>query len=136
VTKKRRRPPPAPLLLELLCRQIAREADLFPATGYFFPIRDTPGFAAMIAQETEAARCEAGTNFDPNRDLSPLAEVRKRIYLGEGRPDKCLCQMTDETYGYHPKSVACARCRDCVGCVGCYNCSGLRNAVGLRDVHA
>lgn len=38
--------------------------------------------------------------------------------------------------------VACRRCRAfsqceaCVGCVGCHNCSGLRNAVGLRDVRA
>ena len=32
--------------------------------------------------------------------------------------------------------LACARCTDCVGCVGCYNCSGLRNAVGVRNVHA
>ena len=32
--------------------------------------------------------------------------------------------------------LGCARCRDCVGCIGCYNCAGLRNAVGLRDVHA
>ena len=31
--------------------------------------------------------------------------------------------------------VACSQCEDCVGCVGCHNCSGLRNAVGLRDVH-
>ena len=31
--------------------------------------------------------------------------------------------------------LGCAGCTNCVGCVGCYNCSGLRFAVGLRDVH-
>ena len=96
----------APQLKQL----VPSKRNLEKALAAYAAMTDTPGFAAMISRETEAARCEAGTNFDPNRDLSPMAEARKRIYLGEGRPDKCVCQMTEETYGYHPKSVACARC--------------------------
>ena len=96
----------APALTQL----IPSKRNLKKALASYAEMTDTPAFAATIYRETEAARREAGADFDPNRDLSPLAETRKRIYLGEGRPDKCMAQMLTETYGYHPKSVTCARC--------------------------
>lgn len=89
---------------------IPSKRNLKKAVADFSTMGDTPVYAAVIYQETEAARRQAGTDFDVNRDLTAMAEARKRIYLGEGRPDKCIAQMLTETYGYHPKSVVCARC--------------------------
>ena len=36
---------PAPLALELLCRQLAQA---LPADGYYAPVKDTPGFASVL----------------------------------------------------------------------------------------
>ena len=71
---------------------------------------DTPFFAATIRQEIENNRLATGAVIDANRDLIPMAENLKRRYLGEGRPEKCLDSIWDGTYGYHPQSLACARC--------------------------
>jgi len=96
----------APVLTQL----VPSKRHLIKALADYAAMTDTPGYEATIYRELEAARRQAGTDFDPNRDVSPMAEARKRIYLGEGRPDKCMAQMTTEAYGYHPKSTTCARC--------------------------
>jgi len=59
--------PVAPLALELLCRQLAQTC-----TGYFAPVRDTPGFAtALLATFTDLQ--EAGLTTLP----SPTAKHRE-----------------------------------------------------------
>ena len=62
---------PAPLALELLCRQLAQA---LPADGYYAPVKDTPGFAnALLATFTDLR--EAGlTNFP-----GPLAGAYKKF---------------------------------------------------------
>lgn len=95
---------------------IPSKRSLKKALADYAAMGDAPVYAATIYRETEAVRRQTGADFDVNRDVSAMAEARKRIYLGEGRPDKCIEQMLTETYGYHPKSVVCARCpvwRDC-----------------------
>jgi RecB family exonuclease len=58
------KPVAAPLGLELLCRQLARE--VIPADGYFAPVRDTPGFAtALLATFTDLK--EAGLATLPGK---------------------------------------------------------------------
>jgi len=70
----------------------------------------TPEFSKIIHSEIHEKREQEGETFDMNRDLSPLAENMKRIYLADSRPDMCMEQMETYTFGYHPKSVPCARC--------------------------
>jgi ATP-dependent helicase/DNAse subunit B len=36
--------------LELLCRRLARDVKLFPADGYFAPVRETVGFASALLE--------------------------------------------------------------------------------------
>ena len=73
-------------------------------------LMDTPFFSTIIHQGITKQRQDAGEIINCNRDLIPLAETRKKIHLGAGRPDKCMAEMQAQTYGYHPKSLACARC--------------------------
>jgi len=89
---------------------VPSKKNLVKALNDYAAMTDTPGFSSAIYRESEAIRRQAGTDCDPNRDLIAMAEERKRIYLGNGRPDRCLEQMATETYGYHPKSTVCARC--------------------------
>ena len=51
-----------------------------------------------------------GTVYDRARDISHQAEAIKRRHLADGRPDLCLTDMDEYTFGYHPKSLLCARC--------------------------
>jgi hypothetical protein len=97
----------APSLTQL----VPAKRSVQKALAAYAEMTDTPEYAARIARETEEARKAEGGGIDPNRDLIPLAEARKRIYLSEGRPDKCMAVMATETYGYHPKSAVCGRCR-------------------------
>jgi hypothetical protein len=79
-------------------------------------LRDTPYFDHRIHRELAHKRLHEGATFDPNRDLSPMAEALKRRYLTAGEPGRCMDQMfvnapyAHPTWGYHPKSLACIRC--------------------------
>ena len=48
--------------------------------------------------------------FDPNVDISPATEARKRTYLQHGNAAMCMDNTTTETWGYHPLSNVCAQC--------------------------
>jgi hypothetical protein len=79
-------------------------------------LRDTPFFNHRLHREEAHKRLHDGSIFNPNRDMSPMAEALKRRYLNAGEPERCVAEMfTNETHahptwGYHPKSVACVRC--------------------------
>lgn len=55
-------------------------------------------------------------SFDPNRDISQASENAKRRYLLHNDVQSCMSRISDETYGYHPRSVTCARCPAQVEC--------------------
>lgn len=93
-------------------------------------VTDTPAFEAVLSRGLEASRRAAGTDCNPNRDLIAMAEERKRIYLGEARPDKCMYNMLSETYGYHPRSTPCARCPVT------YQCAAQLQATVAFDIQA
>lgn len=82
----------------------------------FSTLRDTPYLAQRLHRDFAREKLHSGVGFDPNRDMSPMAENLKRRYLGMGEPERCMDQMfanspdTHPTWGYHPKSVACHRC--------------------------
>ena len=48
--------------------------------------------------------------LDPNKDLIPGAEQKKRGYIRNGATELCMLMIPAETYGYHPKSRWCQRC--------------------------
>ena len=93
---------------------------------------DTPFFAATIRQEIDARRRETGNVVDRNRDLIPMAEILKRRYLGESRPDKCLNEMWEQTFGYHPKSQVCGHCPLAARCAGELQASVTFDIMALR----
>lgn len=96
----------APVLTQMIPAEKSRERRL----ATYRAMTDTPFFSATIRQGIDAQRRAAGEIVDRNRDVIPMAENLKRRYLTEGRPDKCMGAMWEQTYGYHPKSLACARC--------------------------
>lgn len=55
-------------------------------------------------------------SFDPNRDISQASENAKRRYLFQNDTQSCMSRISDETFGYHPRSTACARCPAQVEC--------------------
>lgn len=64
-----------------------------------------------MREEATARRAQAGDVFDRNRDISPSVESLKRVYLAKDRPEQCMAAMEAETYGFHPRSLVCGRCR-------------------------
>jgi RecB family exonuclease len=64
----------SPLALELLCRQLARDTALFPPTGYFHPVANTPGFAsALLATFTDLKEAGLATLPAASTKLRELA---------------------------------------------------------------
>ena len=95
---------------ESLLKAQKREAE---SLRKYSLLRNTPQLTSLIFQEIDQKRVDAGLNWDPNRDLTPLAEVMKSRRLSEGRPDLCLDAMFAQeapTWGYHPKSKFCGQC--------------------------
>ena len=80
------------------------------AIARFNLLSDTPLLSESIRQGWQKKKEEEGNGYDCNRDITYAAEILKERYLLEGRPDKCLDQMFEVTYGYHPKSKNCMRC--------------------------
>lgn len=107
------------------------------ALAAYNALRGTPQLTERVFRELEIKRAHAGQSYDPNRDLSHIAEAVKRRYLAEGNPDKCLSDMfanrpdTVPTWGYHPKSLSCVRCPLAQQCV-----AQLRAAVSSFDIVA
>lgn len=61
-------------------------------------------------RELESANAPSPSSFDPNRDLSSMAERSKLLYLETNRTQVCMLRMDTETFGYHPRSSICAKC--------------------------
>ena len=100
-------------------------------------MKATPLFTEKLFQEINVKRAERGDFFDPNRDLSYMSESVKARFVSNGQPDRCLSQMFANdpevvaTWGYHPKSDACAHCPLAAQCA-----DRLRVAVPAFDVVA
>lgn len=54
--------------------------------------------------------------LDPNKDIIPGAEQRKRIYLQNGQANLCMMMAMSDTYGFHPESKWCRQCPRQVDC--------------------
>lgn len=50
------------------------------------------------------------TGLDPNVDLIPGAEAKKRAWQQSGQSEMCLLMVQSDTYGFHPKSRWCQQC--------------------------
>lgn len=48
--------------------------------------------------------------LDPNRDLIPGAEQKKRVWQQNGQSDVCMLMTLSDSYGYHPESRWCRQC--------------------------
>jgi hypothetical protein len=70
--------------------------------------RDMALFRQRVTEE--AALSYDADNFDPNRDINATAENAKRYYLRFNDTVGCMQRMDDETFGFHPRSLVCARC--------------------------
>lgn len=73
-------------------------------------LSNIPLFQKRIAAETRQAAEADGRVFDPNRDVSYSAEALKRRFLNAGDWARCLEEMDTRTFGFHPRSLVCARC--------------------------
>jgi len=68
-----------------------------------------PVYRDKIHREHQTDARQSGRIFEPARDLSNSAEMLKRRYAATGNFDRCL-QSMGETFGFHPKSLACSTC--------------------------
>lgn len=75
----------------------------------YFEDRETPVLDSIVQQRVQQNQIADGRRFDPRRDIAHSAEGIKRQLLQLGDPDECMERIA-ETFGYHPKSLACARC--------------------------
>lgn len=64
----------------------------------------------LFQKRVDRELAEGQQTFDPNRDISRVAEELKRKWVVRlNNPEACLEDM-ENTYGYHPQSLVCARC--------------------------
>jgi hypothetical protein len=89
------------------------------ALSRYHALRAVPLFTKRVNQEVQQVRAQQGREhvWDPNRDLSNASESVKRRYLLEGQFQRCIAETMTRTYGYHPRSLVCARCpvaHDCM----------------------
>lgn len=73
-------------------------------------LSDLPLFQKHRVEQRQQDAQEAGEVWDVNRDVGYSTEALKRRYLNEGNAERCMSEMDERTYGYHPKSLVCARC--------------------------
>ena len=78
---------------------------------------ETPAYSNRIHNEIRYARDETGISWDVNRDISHLAEAIKRRYLAINDWQQCMARMSDQTYGFHPRSRVCQRCSGASSCL-------------------
>lgn len=79
-------------------------------------LKETPAFSQRIQQESAYRRDETGVYWDVNRDICHVAEAIKRRYLATSQWERCMNEMTERTYGFHPKSRVCQRCPAAAQC--------------------
>jgi hypothetical protein len=70
----------------------------------------TPLFQKKQEAQRSMEMVESGASWDVNRDIGFSTEALKRRYLNAGDADRCLNEMAERTFGFHPKSLVCARC--------------------------
>ena len=79
-------------------------------------LSDIPLFQKHRDQQNHQAAVEAGQVWDKNRDIGWSTEALKRRYLNEGDSERCMAEMDERTFGYHPRSLVCARCPSVTQC--------------------
>lgn len=70
----------------------------------------SPLYQQRIVGEWQTSQVRRSVVYDVNRDLSPSTESLKAQLLNRGDADRCMARMREDTLGYHPRSVVCARC--------------------------
>lgn len=78
--------------------------------SYYADLSDLPLFQKRQGEKRQHTAYAAGEIWDVNRDLGYSTEALKRRYLNEGDAERCLDEMEERTFGFHPKSLVCARC--------------------------
>lgn len=73
-------------------------------------LRDLPLFQKKQEAQRSMYAVESGSSWDVNRDIGFSTEALKRRYLNAGDAERCLNEMAERTFGFHPKSLVCARC--------------------------
>jgi len=76
----------------------------------YLNLTDVPLFRKRVSDQISSAKQVSGKIFDPNHDISLSAESLKRRYLGAGDVERCMSETRTLTFGYHPRSLICARC--------------------------
>lgn len=77
---------------------------------YYADLSDLPLFQKNREEKKYAREVQSGEVWDVNRDIGYSTEALKRRYLNEGDAERCMEEMEERTYGYHPRSLVCARC--------------------------
>lgn len=78
--------------------------------NYYADLSDLPLFQKNRIEKRHTAAIKAGEVWDINRDIGFSTEALKRRYLNEGDAERCMSELEERTYGYHPRSLVCARC--------------------------
>lgn len=73
-------------------------------------LSDIPLFQKMRDERNHRESVESGNDWDKNRDIGISTEAVKRRYLNDGDSERCIEEMDERTYGFHPQSLVCARC--------------------------
>lgn len=73
-------------------------------------LKELPGYLSRLRLEHTEVKRDEGRVFDRKRDVSSAAEILKRRYVAWGFTDRCMSEMDESTYGYHPKSDTCQIC--------------------------
>lgn len=82
----------------------------------YYALTDTPLYQKRMDQLIRHSQSGAGVVFDPNRDISASAEAAKRQYLDLDDTAGCMSAIASRTYGFHPRSLVCARCPSALEC--------------------
>jgi hypothetical protein len=75
-----------------------------------FQTIELPGYSERLQVENTAVLRKEGRVFDRKRDITKSAELLKRRYVQWGFTDRCIAEMEESTFGYHPKSDVCQAC--------------------------
>lgn len=82
----------------------------------FYNLNAAPAYSHRISNEIRYDRDSTGVLWDVNRDICHMAEAIKRRYAQNEAKGKgpgiarCMAEMREKTFGYHPKSRVCQVC--------------------------
>jgi hypothetical protein len=76
----------------------------------FQNLKAAPKFQKKIRNEVFQKQKSEGRTYDCNRDIAASSEALKRRYVESQDFVRCMDEMMSKTFGYHPKSLVCARC--------------------------